>query len=158
MTTTHRTTKLVLALVSVLAIWLSVPLAAHAKGTIGHSFEGSTDCLDPPAGQPLPPPADDCETPQITEFQMNAIDDVNRSAYDERAGAHPIINFWMRTRTPDNAGGLVWLSLIALALLVVSGWLGGKMVYVMRVAVTEEGETARQDVSAPMAREAARRA
>lgn len=102
---TRRTTKLVLALVSVLAIWLSVPLAAHAKGTIGHSFEGSTDCLDPPAGQPLPPPADDCETPQITEFQMNAINDVDRRGYDERAGAHPIINFWMRfCETDSNLG------------------------------------------------------
>jgi len=103
--TTRRTTKLVLALLSVLAIWLSVPLAAQGKGTIGHSFEGSTDCLDPPAGQPLPPPADDCETPQITEFQVNAINDLDRRGYDERAGAHPLINIWMRfCETDSNIG------------------------------------------------------
>jgi uncharacterized membrane protein len=69
-----------------------------------------------------------------------------------------IINFWLRTRAPDNPGGLVWLSLIAILLLVVSGWLGGKMVYVMRVAVTEDGEPEREDVRAPLPREAARRA
>ena len=44
--TTRRTTKLVLALISVLAMGLSVPLAAHAKGTIGHSTE-STNGLVP---------------------------------------------------------------------------------------------------------------
>jgi uncharacterized membrane protein len=53
-----------------------------------------------------------------------------------------IINFWLRTGSPDNPGGLVWLSLVAIVLLVVSGWLGGKMVYVMRVAVSDgTGET-----------------
>ena len=47
-----------------------------------------------------------------------------------------VINFWLRSRTPDAPGGLVWLSLVSIALLVVSGWLGGKMVYVMGIAVS----------------------
>jgi uncharacterized membrane protein len=46
-----------------------------------------------------------------------------------------VINFAMRWREPGNPGGLVWLSLISLALLVISGWLGGKMVYEYGVAV-----------------------
>ena len=36
---------------------------------------------------------------------------------------------------PENPGGLVWLSVLAIGLLVISGWLGGKMVYVLGVAV-----------------------
>src|SRR5690349_7464650 len=48
-----------------------------------------------------------------------------------------VINFWLRLRAPDhNPDGYVWLSLIAIVLLVVSGWLGGKMVYVLGVAVS----------------------
>jgi len=46
-----------------------------------------------------------------------------------------VINFWMRYDNPANPGKLVWLSLIALGLLVISGWLGGKMVYEYGVAV-----------------------
>ena len=45
------------------------------------------------------------------------------------------INFWMRLQSPESPGKLIWLSLIALGLLVVSGWLGGKMVYEYGVAV-----------------------
>ena len=55
-----------------------------------------------------------------------------------------VINFWRRSGTPDNPGGYVWLSLIAIALLVVSGWLGGRMVYVLGVAVTGTGEPTRR--------------
>jgi uncharacterized membrane protein len=33
----------------------------------------------------------------------------------------------------------VWLSAVAIALLVVSGWLGGKLVYELGVAVDTEG-------------------
>lgn len=46
-----------------------------------------------------------------------------------------VINFWMRLQSPASPGNLVWLSLIALGLLVISGWLGGKMVYEHGVAV-----------------------
>jgi uncharacterized membrane protein len=54
-----------------------------------------------------------------------------------------VINFWLRLRTPDNPGGLVWLSLLAILMLVVSGWLGGRMVYVLGVAVTPAAEPRR---------------
>jgi len=47
-----------------------------------------------------------------------------------------VINFWMRSGTPESPGGYVWLSLIAIALLLVSGWLGGKMVYIYGIAVS----------------------
>jgi uncharacterized membrane protein len=52
-----------------------------------------------------------------------------------------VINLWMRLRTPEQPGNLVWLSVIAIGLLVISGWLGGKMVYVHGIAVdtTPEG-------------------
>ena len=54
-----------------------------------------------------------------------------------------VTNFWLRMRSPDDPGALVWLSLVAILLLVVSGWLGGKMVYLMRVAVSEPGDSIR---------------
>ena len=54
-----------------------------------------------------------------------------------------VINFWMRSRTPDSPGGYVWLSLVAIALLVVSGWLGGKMVDILGVAVSAGGDARR---------------
>ena len=56
------------------------------------------------------------------------------------------VNSWMRWPTPE-AGGATglpfWLSLIAIGLLVISGWLGGKMVYEAGVAVQGVGEVRR---------------
>jgi uncharacterized membrane protein len=54
-----------------------------------------------------------------------------------------VINFWRRTGTPDNPDGYVWLSLLTILMLLVSGWLGGKMVYIFGVAVTPESEPRR---------------
>jgi uncharacterized membrane protein len=51
-----------------------------------------------------------------------------------------IINFWSRLSAPENPGKLVWLSLISIVLLVISGWLGGKMVYEQAVAVDTASE------------------
>ena len=61
-----------------------------------------------------------------------------------------VINFWLRSGTPEAPGGYVWLSLIAIALLVVSGWLGGKMVYVYGVAVSGVGEKTPVEEPRPM--------
>ena len=47
-----------------------------------------------------------------------------------------IINLWGRMGRADNPGAFIWLSVIAILLLVFSGWLGGKMVYEQGVAVT----------------------
>lgn len=59
-----------------------------------------------------------------------------------------VCNAWMR----HSAGGVtdlhVGLSFIGLALLVVSGWLGGKMVYEMRAGV-EDGETVADATTPP---------
>jgi uncharacterized membrane protein len=49
-----------------------------------------------------------------------------------------VVNFWMRSGAPENPGRLLWLSIVAIAMLVVSGWLGGKMVYELGVAVSTE--------------------
>jgi len=46
-----------------------------------------------------------------------------------------VINLWMRAGTPDNLRTPFVLSLIAIGLLLISGWLGGKMVYELGVAV-----------------------
>jgi len=45
------------------------------------------------------------------------------------------VNLWMRLSAPENLNVPLWLSLIGIGLLVISGWLGGKMVYVLGVAV-----------------------
>jgi len=51
------------------------------------------------------------------------------------------VNVWMRTRGGD-PGTTLLLSVLAIALLLVSGWLGGKMVYVYGVAVDTPPEPA----------------
>ena len=50
-----------------------------------------------------------------------------------------VINIFVRTTNPENAGLAMMLSVVAVALLGVSGWLGGKMVYELGVAV-DNGE------------------
>ena len=55
-----------------------------------------------------------------------------------------VINFWGRWSAPENPGKLIWLSLIAIGLLVISGWLGGKMVYEQGVAVDAPSEPMRR--------------
>jgi uncharacterized membrane protein len=48
-----------------------------------------------------------------------------------------VINAWMRFNGAGSGGLPLVLSIVAIAMLVVSGWLGGKMVYLARVGVTE---------------------
>jgi uncharacterized membrane protein len=50
-----------------------------------------------------------------------------------------VINLWMRARGPGDPGALMWLSLISIGLLAASGWLGGKLVYELGVAVNTPG-------------------
>jgi uncharacterized membrane protein len=52
-----------------------------------------------------------------------------------------VIDAWLRIAASDAGAaspGLVWLSLLGIVLLLVSGWLGGKMVYRYGVAVDTE--------------------
>jgi uncharacterized membrane protein len=61
-----------------------------------------------------------------------------------------VINFYLRTRTGlEITGGSSTipfaLSLIAVVLLGISGWLGGEMVYVHGVGVEPEGRTIRDE-------------
>ena len=50
-----------------------------------------------------------------------------------------VVNIFVRSTNPENVGLALALSVIAVALLAVSGWLGGKMVYEHGVAV-DNGE------------------
>jgi uncharacterized membrane protein len=52
-----------------------------------------------------------------------------------------VVNVYLRYRGVES-NTPVWLSVIAVAMLVVSGWLGGKMVYVHGVAVETPPEPA----------------
>jgi len=55
-----------------------------------------------------------------------------------------VINAWLRIRAGDagnTATGPVWLSLIAILMLAVSGWLGGKLVFFFGVAAATESLT-----------------
>jgi uncharacterized membrane protein len=52
-----------------------------------------------------------------------------------------VVNVWLRNRGTESNTPL-WLSVIAILLLVVSGWLGGKLVYVHGVAVEMPPEPA----------------
>jgi uncharacterized membrane protein len=53
------------------------------------------------------------------------------------------VNIWMRLTNPEGTPAQLVLSLVAVALLGVSGWLGGKMVYELGVAVDTGEEAAR---------------
>ena len=55
-----------------------------------------------------------------------------------------VINFWMRMSAPESPGKLVWLSLISIGLLTISGWLGGKMVYEHGIAVDTPPDSLRR--------------
>ncbi len=46
-----------------------------------------------------------------------------------------VVNAYIRKRTGGVSDAAIWLSVIAVVMLAVSGWLGGKMVYVHGVAV-----------------------
>ena len=50
-----------------------------------------------------------------------------------------VVNAWMRSGAPDKPGNLVWLSLVSVLLLAVSGWLGGKMVFEHGIGVNTDG-------------------
>ena len=52
-----------------------------------------------------------------------------------------VVNFWLRINPPATFTTTLWLSIIAIGLLVISGWLGGKMVYVHGVAVDAAPDT-----------------
>jgi uncharacterized membrane protein len=58
------------------------------------------------------------------------------------------VNLWMRYRAEGSANGPLVLSFLGIALLAVSGWLGGKLVYEHGVAVNGVEETSAQRVSA----------
>jgi uncharacterized membrane protein len=51
-----------------------------------------------------------------------------------------LISFWMRYRDGDTADypTVLWLSLVVVLILVVTGWLGGELVFKHRVGVAEE--------------------
>ena len=49
------------------------------------------------------------------------------------------VNAWMRLRQPESLGTPMLLSALGLGLLVISGWLGGKLVYEHGVGVDTRG-------------------
>ena len=105
------------------AVWSTVALYTMAGGIVGAlaaAIPGFIDLLSLPAG------------PRKTALAHMAINLTIVVLY--------VINFWRRTGTPDNPGGYVWLSLLTILMLLVSGWLGGRMVYVLGVAVTPASE------------------
>jgi uncharacterized membrane protein len=100
------------------ATWTAVALYTMAGGIIGAlaaAIFGLVDLLSLPPG------------PRSTGIKHMTINLVVVALY--------LVNLWMRWDHPENPGGAVWLSVIAIVLLVVSGWLGGKMVYEYGVAV-----------------------
>ena len=52
-----------------------------------------------------------------------------------------VVNFWMRYSGSGKGAATLWLSIIAIGLLVISGWLGGKMVYEHGIGVSAPAET-----------------
>ena len=57
------------------------------------------------------------------------------------------VNLWLRYTAEPGTGSPVWLSVIGVALLGVSGWLGGEMVYVHSVAVEPQPSATQEDAA-----------
>lgn len=62
-----------------------------------------------------------------------------------------VVNAWVRANASVMGDVTLWLSVLAIAMLVVSGWLGGKMVYLSGVGVSSE--VAAPQTAAPPSRE-----
>lgn len=108
------------------AVWSTVALYTMAGGIVGAlaaAVAGFIDLLSLPA------------EPRKTALTHMAINLAIVVIY--------VINFWRRTGTPDDPGGYVWLSLLTILMLLVSGWLGGRMVYLLGVGVTPAAEPRR---------------
>lgn len=56
------------------------------------------------------------------------------------------INLWLRRDATLGAALPVWLSVLGVVLLGISGWLGGEMVYVHGVAVESQEESVKQTI------------
>jgi uncharacterized membrane protein len=106
------------------AVWKTVALYSMIGGIIGAlvaAAPGLVDLLSLPEG------------PRRTAVVHMSINLVVVALF--------AINIWLRVRGGDavTSNTPVWLSVIAVALLAVSGWLGGKLVYEHGVAVDTEG-------------------
>jgi uncharacterized membrane protein len=64
-----------------------------------------------------------------------------------------VVNAVLRYRDPQSLGLPFALSLVAILMLLVSGWLGGKMVYLAGVGVTPAEDGATQSTARPKAAE-----
>jgi uncharacterized membrane protein len=107
--------------------WSTVALYTMGGGIVGAllaAVPGLIDLLSLPAG------------PRRTALIHMAINLTVVALY--------VINFWLRLSAPEKPGNLVWLSVISIGLLVISGWLGGKMVYEHGIAVDTPHETLRR--------------
>jgi uncharacterized membrane protein len=106
------------------ATWKTVALYAMVGGIIGALLAavfGLIDLLSLPA---------DIRSTAIVHMSINLVIVVLFA-----------INAWLRIASGDAGAaspGLFWLTLVAILLLLVSGWLGGKMVYRFGVAVDTE--------------------
>jgi len=97
--------------------WSTVAFYTMAGGVVGAllaAVPGLIDLLSLP------------ETPRRTALVHMSINLTIVALY--------VINLWLRYRGTDSNAPL-WLSVIAVAMLAVSGWLGGKLVYVYGVSV-----------------------
>lgn len=100
------------------AVWETVALYAMVGGILGAlaaAIPGLVDLLSLPAA------------PKRTALIHMAINLTIVVLY--------VINVYLRIGMQTPTSAPIWLSAIAIALLLVSGWLGGKMVYVFGVAV-----------------------
>jgi uncharacterized membrane protein len=107
--------------------WTTVAFYCMGGGIVGAlaaAVPGLIDLVSLPAG------------PRSTALKHMAINLVVVALY--------AVNFWQRLEAPGTPGNLVWLSLVSVALLAVSGWLGGKMVFEHGIAVDTPPESPRR--------------
>jgi uncharacterized membrane protein len=107
--------------------WPTVALYTMGGGIIGSllaAIPGLVDLLSLPPG------------PRSTGIKHMTLNLTNTGLY--------IINLWRRVGSDGEPGKLVWLSVFSVAVLVVAGWLGAKMVYESGVGVSAVSDNTRR--------------
>ena len=79
----------------------------------------------------------------LTDFvgdkRIQGADAIKHAAANVTAVALEIVNLVLRLKNPDSIGSTgVWISLVVVLILLYSGWMGGRLVYIHGIGVNDE--------------------
>ena len=79
----------------------------------------------------------------LTDFvgdkRIQGADAIKHAAANVTAVALEIVNLVLRLKNPDSIGSTgVWISLVVVLILLYSGWMGGRLVYIHGIGVNDD--------------------